>query len=103
MVLREPDHDDGTLGVGNRLFEREYRFARLIAEAGAGVDSPRSFILPINGVFNGANHAPISTLVIVDGLKRGLWWVDVRGSFGDLNFRYLVRCVIWSGFHFEFR
>ena len=67
MILLEIENQSGcAAGIADGLVRIEDGFARLIAQAGAGVDAPAGFVFAINGEFDGTGDAALLAFVVED-------------------------------------
>ena len=103
VVLLQIEDENGALRIGDRRFRVEDSFARLVAQAGSGVDAPRRFVFAVDGEFNRPGDAALIGLIIKHRIQHRLGKVDVGSGFRELDLRDLFGCVRRCGLHFKFR
>src|SRR5215468_1350277 len=77
--------------IRDRLFSNKDGLARLVAKSGAGVNSPRGFVLAVNREFDGTSHAPALARVVVYRFELAFGLVVIGRGADDLDFRDLLR------------
>ena len=103
MILRQGNGQDSTLGIGNGRRQGKDRFPGLIAQARAGVNPPRGFILAVNREFHRTGHPLLAGFVIKDGFERHHRLFEIRGGFCELQLGDFRGSVGRSSLHFKLR
>src|SRR5262245_19749868 len=102
VVLLQIESQNRSALIRNRLFGDEHGLARLVAQSGAGLDSPRRLVLAVNREFDGAGQAAALALVVVDRLKLALGLVVIRRGADEFDLRDLLRVACGRGLDFKF-
>ena len=99
----EIDIEDRTARERDRLLEIENGFARLVAQAGTGIDAPRGVVVGIDGVLHRPEQSLLTALIGEFAAERRLRHTEVRGGFYQFDLLNLCGIAFRRGFDDEFR